>query len=212
MTGNGRTAEVAAHGNVVSEFLKDDGLMSLNAEMTVAEDSTSRAFLVGTGVPAFALQPAYPLTWSQTASTPRRPIQGTISFTATTGTYLANVTAETLQSEVGVPKESVPLAGIPNLPVAMNAQPVIGITYGKATAGIGIQTEQDIYAGIVRTSDMVAIAQDCALSQDDCDTLAAGIDDALADEVTVDVDWLTIVSALGVAYDDNFDPVFQPME
>jgi hypothetical protein len=215
VTGNGRTAQLSAVGNVLSDYLKTDGLMSLDADVSVTENGASRDFLVGMGSKALGgLQAPYPLTWSLEATTsagvvPRRPIGGTISFTATTGTYLAHITAETLQSEIGIPKESVPLAGIQEIQIAMDAPPVIGITYGKSDA-IGIQTELEIYTGTIQTSEVIALAEDCVLSQADCDVLAAGIDDALADEVTVEVARSTIMSAFGIAYDANFDPVLMP--
>jgi hypothetical protein len=155
------------------------------------------------------LQAPYPLTWSLIASTPRRPIGGTISFQATTGTYTANITQETLISEIGIPKESAPLGGIMDIAIAMDAPPVIGITYGKSDA-IGIQTEFEVYSATAQTSEIVALAEDCVLSQADCDVLAAGIDDSLADEVTIDVERTTIVSAFGIAYEDGFDPVLRP--
>jgi hypothetical protein len=217
VTGNGRTAQWVASGNVMSEFLKDDGLMSLDADVTVTENSTSRDFLVGMGgKPLGGLQAPYPLTWSLEATTfanfvPRRPIGGTISFTASTGTYTANITRETLISEIGIPKDSAPLAGIPDIAITMDAPPVIGITYGTSDA-IGIQTEVEVYTATAQTSEIVALAQDCALSQADCDVLAAGIDDKLADEVTIDVDRPTIVSAFGSSYTTNFDPVLRPTE
>ena len=210
VSGKGRTAQLAATGNLTSEFLKDDGLMSLDADVTVTEGSTARDFMVGMGSKALGgLAPPYPLTWSLIASTPRRPIAGTISFMATTGTYTAQITAETLQSEIGIPKESVPMGGIQGIAIAMDAPPVIGVTYGKSDA-IGIQTEVEVYAATAQTSEIVALAQDCVLSQADCDVLAAGIDDKLADEVTIDVDRPTIVSAFGIAYTNNFDPVLRP--
>jgi hypothetical protein len=211
VTGNGRTAEITAEGNVVSEFMKDDGLMSLNAEMTVTEDGTSRPFLVGTGIPTFGAMPPYPLTWSLVASTPRRPIEGTISFTATSGTYLAHITAETLQSEIGIPKESVPLAGIQDVEITLAAPPVIQINYGK-TSAIGINVDHQAYDGTIQTADLVALAQDCVLSQADCEVLATGIDDALADEVTVLVDASVVTSAFGVAYSQNFDDTLTPLK
>ena len=215
VTGNGRTAQLSAEGNLVSDYLKEDGLMALDADMVVTEDGTSRDFLVGMGSKALGgLQAPYPLTWSLEATTfarfvPRRPIGGTISFTASSGTYVAHITAETLQSEIGIPKESVPLAGIQDVAITMDAPPVIGITYGKSDA-IGIQTELEVYTGTIQTSEVVALAEDCALSQADCDVLATGIDDALADEVTVNVERSTIVSAFGIAYDDGFDPTLMP--
>jgi hypothetical protein len=211
VAGKGRSVEISAAGKTLADYLGlDDDLMSLDADMTVIEGGDARAFLVGNGAEALSLQPAFPLTWSIVASTPRRPINGTISFQATSGTYTASITAETLQSEIGIPKDSVPLAGIPDLPIAMEAQPIIGVSYGKETTAIGIQTEEDSYPGTVQKSDILAIAQDCALSQADCDALAQGIDDKLADEVTVSVDWLTIVSAFSVAYEANFDDSLAP--
>ena len=210
VSGNGRTAQLAATGNLTAEFLKDDGLMSLDADVTVTEDATSRDFLVGMGSKALGgLQAPYPLTWSLIASTPRRPIGGTISFTASTGTYTAQITQETLISEIGIPKDSAPMGGIQDIAITMDAPPVIGITYGKSDA-IGIQTEVEVYTATAQTSEIVALAQDCVLSQADCDALASGIDDKLADEVTIDVDRPTIVSAFGIAYSDNFDPVLWP--
>jgi hypothetical protein len=207
--GNGRSVEFVATGSVFPDFFKPDGVMLLNEDVTVTESGTTRTFLVGNGSAGLSLQPPSPLTWSLEASTPRRPINGTISFTATTGSYLASITAETLQSEIGIPKESVPLAGIQDIPLSMDTQPRIGITYAKSDL-IGIQTELDIYAGTVQTSEIVALAEKCVLSQADCDTLAAGIDDTLADEVTVDVDSSAVISAFGIAYGDHFDPTLLP--
>jgi hypothetical protein len=91
----------------------------------------------------------------------------------------------------------------------MDTQPVIGITYGKGDT-IGVQTEVETYTATAQTSDIVALAKDCTISQADCDAMAAGIDDKLADEVTIDVDRDTIVSAFGSAYFADFDPVLAP--
>ena len=211
VTGKGRTAQFSGVGNVNEQYLKnDDGLFSLDADVTVTEDSAARDFLVGMGDKALGgLQAPYPLTWSQVVYDPRRPIGGTISFRASTGTYTASITQETLISEIGIPKESAPLAGIQDIAVAMDAEPVIGITYGKSDA-IGIQTEVEVYTGTAQTSEIVALAQDCVLSKADCDVLASGIDDKLADEVTIDVDRPTIVSAFGLAYLTYFDTALMP--
>jgi hypothetical protein len=211
VTGKGRSAQFTADGNVMAEYLKDtDGRFSLDADVSVTEKSVSRDFLVGKGGDALSgLPAAYPLIWSQVAYEPRRPIGGTISFTASTGTYVAQLTQETLMSEIGIPKESAPLGGIQDIPLSMDAAPVIGVTYSKTDA-YGVQTELDVYTGTIVTSDIVALAQDCVLSKADCDVLASGIDDALAEEVTVDVDSSAIISAFGAAYSDYFDPVLMP--
>jgi hypothetical protein len=207
--GNGRSVELAATGSVFPDWAKVDGVMQLNEDATVTESGTSRTFLVGNGGPGMSLQTPSPLTWSLYPGDPRRPINGTISFPASTGSYAATITQDTLVSEIGIPKDSAPLAGIPDIPITMDEPPVIGLTYSKTDA-YGVQTEFDIYTSTAQTSEIVALAEKCALSQADCDALAAGIDDKLADEVTVDVDSATIVSAFASAYDKYFDPVLMP--
>ena len=209
--GNGRSVEFVATGSVYPDWFKVDGVMQLNEDATVTESETSRTFLVGNGSPGLSLQPPSPLTWSLYPGDPRRPIAGTISFPASTGSYTATITHDTLLSEIGIPKDSAPLAGIPDIPIALDAPPVIGITYGK-TGAYGLQTEFDIYSSTVQTSDIVAIAEKCALSQADCDVLAAGIDDKLANEVTIDVDSSTVISVFGIAYEKYFDPTLKPKE
>jgi hypothetical protein len=209
--GNGRSVEFVATGSVYPDWFKVDGVMQLNEDATVTESGTSRTFLVGNGSPGMSLQPPSPLTWSLLASTPRRPIAGTISFTASTGTYSATITQETLISEIGIPKDSAPLAGIPDIPIAMDAPPVIGITYGK-TGAYGLQTEFDVYSTTAQTSEIVALAEKCLLAQSDCDILAAGVDDKLADEVTIDIDSSTIISTFGIAYGAYFDTALMPTD
>jgi hypothetical protein len=209
VVGNGRSIEFVAAGSVYPDWFKVDGVMQLNEDATVTESGTSRSFLVGNGSPGMSLQPPSPLTWSLLAGSPRLPISGTISFTASTGTYTAQITKETLVSEIGIPKDSAPEAGIMDIPITMDSPPVIGITYGKGGA-YGLQTEFDVYTTTAQTSDIVALAAKCALSQADCDVLATGVDDKLADEVTIDVDSSTIISTFGIAYNEYFDPTLTP--
>jgi hypothetical protein len=204
-------ADVSADGSVLVDF-DDEELMQLDASMYVTTDGTRELKVGNGGSGTLALNPSFPLTWSLESDTPRRPIAGTIAFDATTGTYTADITAETLEMELGLSSEIVPLAGIMDVPVILAEQPMIGVSYGKESTQPGTQVEADSYSGTIQTADVLTIARDCALSQDDCDALAEGIDAALADTVTVNVDWTAVVSAFGQAYDASFDAGLMPAE